>query len=295
VAIGASAGNTSQGFQAVAIGTNAGNVGQGINAVAVGISAGQNNQGAFAIAIGASAGQGSGVGDQQAANTIILNATGGILNGVASQTNSFYVAPIRTTANGTPLMYNATTKEITYSNVLEFVGSTISTSDSSSITVDVLTTFNSDVTVDNELTVTGRGIIGGNLTAASFTGLAAAATTASTAASVGYIGLPQSATATTATLAIGDVGKHIYVNTSGQTITIPAATSVAYPVGTTITFIAGPSASTVTIAITTDTMYLVGTGTTGSRTLAAHGMATAVKVSGASSSGIWYINGSGLT
>jgi hypothetical protein len=70
---------------------------------------------------------------------------------------------------------------------------------------------------------------------------------------------------------------------------------VPYPIGTTITFIAGPSASTVTIAITTDTMYLVGTGTTGSRTLAAHGMATAVKVSGASSSGIWYINGSGLT
>ena len=353
VAVGASAGNTSQGFQAVAIGTNAGNVGQGINAVAVGISAGQNNQGANAIAIGASAGQGSGVGDQQAANTIILNATGSILNGVASQTNSFYVDPIRTTANGTPLMYNSTTKEITYSNVLEFVGSTISTSDSSGLTVDVQTTFNSDVTIDNELTVTGNLTVNGTTTtinsvtltvddknielgstasptdvtadgggitlkgstdktfnyvnstglwtanigvaAASFTGLAAAATTASTAASVGYIGLPQSATATTATLAIGDTGKHIYVNTSGQTITIPAATSVAYPIGTTITFIAGPSASTVTIAITTDTMYLVGTGTTGSRTLAAHGMATAVKVSGTSSSGVWYINGSGLT
>jgi hypothetical protein len=153
VAVGASAGNTNQGFQAVAIGTNAGNVGQGINAVAVGISAGQNNQGAFAIAIGASAGQGSGVGDQQAANTIILNATGSILNGVASQTNSFYVAPIRTTANGTPLMYNSTTKEITYSNVLEFVGSTISTSDSSGLTVDVQTTFNTDVRIENDLTV----------------------------------------------------------------------------------------------------------------------------------------------
>jgi hypothetical protein len=129
--------------------------------------------------------------------------------------------------------------------------------------------------------------------ATSFTGLAAAATTASTAASVGYLGIPQSATTTT--LVIGDAGKHIYVNTSGQTLTIPAATSVAYPIGTTITFIAGPSASTVTIAITTDTMYLTGTGTTGSRTLAAHGMATAVKVSGTSSSGVWYINGSGLT
>jgi hypothetical protein len=36
---------------------------------------------------------------------------------------------------------------------------------------------------------------------------------------------------------------------------------------------------------------LVGTGTTGSRTLAAHGTATAMKVSATA----WYINGTGLT
>ena len=80
-----------------------------------------------------------------------------------------------------------------------------------------------------------------------------------------------------------------------MTLTIPAASSVAYPVGTTLTFIAGPSSTSVAIAITTDTMYLAGTGTTGTRTLAAHGMATAVKVSGTSSAGVWYINGTGLT
>jgi hypothetical protein len=120
---------------------------------------------------------------------------------------------------------------------------------------------------------------------------AGVATTLSTAASVGYMGLPQSATATTATLAIGDAGKHIYVTTDAQTITIPANASVAYPIGTTIDFIAGASATTVTIAITSDTMYLGGTGTTGSRTLAAHGMATAVKVAATT----WYISGFGLT
>jgi hypothetical protein len=120
---------------------------------------------------------------------------------------------------------------------------------------------------------------------------AGVATTSSTAASLGYLGIPQSATATTATLAIGDAGKHIYVITNGQTITIPANTSVAYPIGTTIDFIAGASATTVTIAIATDTMYLAGTGTTGSRTLAAHGMATAVKVDATT----WYISGYGLT
>jgi hypothetical protein len=117
------------------------------------------------------------------------------------------------------------------------------------------------------------------------------ATSSSTASSLGYLGIPQSETATTATLAIGDAGKHIYVTTAGQTITIPANASVAYPIGTTIGFIAGPSATTVTIAITSDTMYLGGTGTTGSRTLAAHGMATAVKVAATT----WYISGNGLT
>ena len=120
---------------------------------------------------------------------------------------------------------------------------------------------------------------------------AGVATTSSTAASLGYLGIPQSATATTATLAIGDAGKHIYVITNSQTITIPANATVAYPIGTTIDFIAGASATTVTIAITSDTMYLAGTGTTGSRTLAAYGMATAVKVAATT----WYISGYGLT
>jgi hypothetical protein len=117
------------------------------------------------------------------------------------------------------------------------------------------------------------------------------ATTASTTKSVGYLGLPQSATATSATLAIGDAGKHIYVTTNSQTITIPANASVAYPIGTTLTFIAGPSATTVTIAITSDTLRLAGGTSTGQRTLAANGMATAVKVAATT----WYINGTGLT
>ena len=151
VAIGSDAGNGLQGNTAVAVGSNAGRVSQGIDAVALGFGAGETSQGLQAVAIGAYAGATS-----QPANTIILNASGSAVNGVAAQTNSFYVAPIRTTANGTPLMYNSTTKEITYSTVLEFAGSTISTSDSSGLTVDVQTTFNTDVTVENDLDVTQR-------------------------------------------------------------------------------------------------------------------------------------------
>lgn len=151
VAIGRTAGFTTQGLAAVAIGLEAGQQSQGLGAVAIGDAAGKLSQGGSALAIGGGAGETS-----QPANTIILNATGVAVNGVAAQTNSFYVAPIRTTANGTPLMYNSTTKEITYSTVLEFVGSKISTSDSSGITVDVQTTFNTDVTFENDLNVTQR-------------------------------------------------------------------------------------------------------------------------------------------
>jgi hypothetical protein len=151
----------------------------------------------------------------------------------------------------------------------------------------------------NKLTLPGGTTIGNaDAVLVSDTGIqtlsnktAGVATATSSAASVGYMGLPQSATSTTATLAIGDAGKHIYVVTSLQTITIPANASVAYPIGTTIDFIAGPDVTTVTIAIASDTMYLAGTGTTGSRTLATYGMATAVKVAATT----WYISGFGLT
>ena len=173
VAIGWMAGGSLQGTQAVAISTQAGYIGQGNTAVAIGLQAGYSTQGSAAVAIGEWAGylnQGANsvaIGEQagftnQPANTIIINATGSPVYGVGSQTNSFYVAPIRTTANGTPLMYNSTTKEITYSTVLEFIGSKISTSDSSGITVDVQTTFNTDVTFENDITVAERLTVKGS-------------------------------------------------------------------------------------------------------------------------------------
>jgi len=118
----------------------------------------------------------------------------------------------------------------------------------------------------------------------------AAGTTTIAATGAGYMGMPQvTATTGAATVAAADAGKHIY-STATRTITIDSNANLALPVGTTITFIATTGA-TVTIAITTDTMYLAGAGTTGSRTLAAHGMATAVKVA----STTWYISGNGLT
>jgi hypothetical protein len=141
----------------VAIGLQAGYNTQGTGAVAIGAAAGADTQGINAVAIGTLAGQIS-----QPANTIILNATGSAVNGVAAQTNSFYVDPIRSTANGRPLMYDTITKEITSSNVLEFFGNRISTSDSSGINIDVLTNFYTDVVVENDLTVAEQLIVKGS-------------------------------------------------------------------------------------------------------------------------------------
>ena len=85
-----------------------------------------------------------------------------------------------------------------------------------------------------------------------------------------------------------DAGKHIYMATAG-TFTIPANASVAYDLGTAITFVNLTTACT--IPITSDTMYMAGTGSTGTRTLAQYGVATALKVAATT----WIINGTGLS
>jgi hypothetical protein len=109
---------------------------------------------------------------------------------------------------------------------------------------------------------------------------------------VGYINIPQNAQTGSYTLVAGDAGKHIYhaALAAAATYTIPANASVAYAIGTAVTFI-NMSTNNVTVAITTDTLYLGGTGTTGSRTLAQYGVATCVKMT----STTWVITGSGLT
>lgn len=113
---------------------------------------------------------------------------------------------------------------------------------------------------------------------------------------VGFRVIPQNAQAGSYTLVLADSGKHLYhaLGDGAATYTIPAATSVAFPLGTAVTFV-NLSATSISIAITTDTMYLSSAGTTGTRTLAQYGSATAVKVSGVSSTGIWVISGSALT
>ncbi|NBQ98417.1 MAG: hypothetical protein EBU12_09445, partial [Microbacteriaceae bacterium] len=72
--------------------------------------------------------------------------------------------------------------------------------------------------------------------------------------------------------------------------TIDSNANVAYDTGTVLTFI-NMSSSSLSIAITSDTMYLAGAGSTGTRTLAQYGIATAIKMT----STTWLISGNGLT
>lgn len=106
--------------------------------------------------------------------------------------------------------------------------------------------------------------------------------------------IPQVAKSTAYTLVLTDAGKHIYHPSADGTArvwTIPANASVAFPIGAAVTFVNGHGAGVITIAINTDTLRWAADGSTGSRTLAANGMATAIKVTATE----WKITGEGLT
>jgi hypothetical protein len=109
---------------------------------------------------------------------------------------------------------------------------------------------------------------------------------------VGFRNTPVNSQSAAYETVLADSGKtilHPVADDNARTFTIPANSSVAYPVGTVISFV--NLQNTVTIAITTDTMYLANDGDTGDRTLAEYGMASAMKVA----STTWIISGSGLT
>lgn len=110
-----------------------------------------------------------------------------------------------------------------------------------------------------------------------------------------YVGVaPVNSQSTAYTLVLADRGKvilHPSADTTARTFTVPANASVAFPVGTCITIVNQNGAGVITIAITSDTMRLGGAGTTGSRSLAANGVATLIKLTSTE----WIISGVGLT
>ena len=110
---------------------------------------------------------------------------------------------------------------------------------------------------------------------------------------LGYLNAPVNEQSAAYTAVEADAGKIIFhpsTDANARTFTIPANSSVAYATGTVLTFI-NMTSQVVTISITSDTLYQAGTGSTGSRSLAQYGIATAVKMT----STTWLISGNGLT
>lgn len=103
---------------------------------------------------------------------------------------------------------------------------------------------------------------------------------------------PQNSQSAAYPIVATDANKHILHPTADdnpRTFTIPANSAIAFPVGTMITVV--NQQNTVTIAITDDTLTLMGSGATGSRTLAENGIATILKVA----STVWVIAGTNLS
>jgi hypothetical protein len=197
------------------------------------------------------------------------------LSGIITPTN------VLTAANTITL----TNKTIAFgSNTLTDVASTNTSQTLTNKTI----AFGSNTLTDVASTNTSQTLTNKTISAASNT------VTVDGTDTVGFRVLPQNSQSAAYTLVLADSGKHILhpsADTTARTFTIPANGSVAFPVGTAVTFINQNAAGVVTIAITTDTMRLAGAGTTGSRTLAANGVATAIKLTSTE----WIISGTGLT
>lgn len=116
---------------------------------------------------------------------------------------------------------------------------------------------------------------------------------AGTGYTIGYRQMPQNnqAAAATYTLVLADDGKHVYL-TGGttNTLTVPANSSVAFPIGTVITVVNNNSGSC-TISGPASSLQLANGALAATRTLATKGMATMVKVG----TDLWYVSGAGVT
>jgi len=217
-----------------------------------------------------------------------VSATGNIVGGNASITNAVQAASVTATGNivggNVTVSTSGSIPTLTVSTLANVTAATAATS-----------TTTGALRVAGGAGIVGNVIAGGNVSALnitssnnlSTTSLAVTGNTATVTSAnyaIGYRDIPSAGAFGTLTLTDG--GKHYF---GSGTITIPSDALVPLAVGTTILIVA--SGATTISQSSGVILQLAGTSTTGSRTLATHGMATIIKVA----TNTWYINGTGLS
>ena len=224
------------------------------------------------------------------------------------------------------MFYNATSKEITYGNVISVAGNITSgnlltgglisatgnvSGGNLNVTgnivdtgaLSIITGSNGNialapngtgiVTASGDVSAVGN-VTGGNLTTTGLTSTASLSVTGNTATittanySIGYLNIPQISLAANTTTALTDSGKHYYsVSASNLVLTIANNTSVSWPIGTAISIVNRGTANIIIAGGTGVSVYLAGNATAGNRFVTTYGMATVMNVA----ANIWMING----
>lgn len=108
----------------------------------------------------------------------------------------------------------------------------------------------------------------------------------------GYIDLPVSLISSDLTLPLNTRGKHVrHIGAGSHTFTVPPNSSIAFPVGSTVTISTDGSAGLSIAPGSGVTIVWAGVGSTGSRTLSTNSLATVTKVD----TDGWFITGTGLS
>lgn len=198
-----------------------------------------------------------------------------------------------------PLITTSTTFALvnTTATTINFGGAATAINMGAGASATLTASFTTAIALNTGAVTTNQTTLALMNTTATTINFAGAATTLNIGAATGTITIagsmcPQNSQSTAYTTVAADANKHILhptADNSARTFTIDSNANVAYPIGTMITFV--NQINTVTIAITADTLTLMGSGATGSRTLAANGIATALKVAATS----WVIAGTNLS
>lgn len=196
-----------------------------------------------------------------------------------------------------PIVQSGVTKQVSVANLTagRAISATQITSTIATGTAPLVVTSTTEVANLKAATATSANAVKSNATTGllQITGPAAASTRVMTTPdadfSVGYLNIPQNSQSVDYTLALTDSGKHIFETGASKTITIPANGSIPFPIGSAVTIVA--NTNSVSIAITSDTLRWAVDGSTGTRTLAAYGIATILKTSATE----WLINGTGVS